>query len=263
MKGWLYFLLVFLLPSCAPKIAPLVPFDSEYQQYVLEQFNDFRKQQCPGSVDSDVILQMDILGNDVTASGILMAQEPGNIHLRITDPLGRTMMMLVSDGASFTFTDNRKGEGYLGTPYSKSWAEYVPAGVEPKDLFSWLSGRLPGGEFNITATGRGPEDSCCWFVLDYNDASRQHHLKFDPQTGKVGRHFLAEAGNMIFDVSYLYPSGSGEEEQCRFPQALQLESSSISGTVQLEFKKIYSHGAIGADKFKLTLPDHYTIHLLE
>lgn len=260
MKYLIVITLFLFSTGCAQKIVSLVPLERQKQQQIQQEFYNFSQQQCPVAVDSDVVIHIDVPGDDLYASGMLMAQKPGNIHFRVTDPLGRAMMILVSDGSTFTFVDNRKSEGYIGSLHSESWTKYVHPRVDPEDLFNWLSGRLPEGSFKINAIGRVPEDECCWFVLDYND-TLEHHIRFDPETGKIQRHFLVEDSKIVFDVEYSYISE--DTKDCLFPEQLQMKSSSFSGVVFLRYEKIYSHKSLASEKFKLSLPTHFTVYQLE
>ncbi len=260
MKILWFFLLISILTGCAQKIVPLVPLDTEIKQHVRQEFFNFSQQLCPGSLDADIVLQADLPGEDISASGILLAQKPGYINFRMNDPLGRAFMMLVSDGSTFTFADNLKGEGYTGFVNSKSWTKYVPAGAKADDLFSWLSGRLPEGSFKIVEIGQEAGDECCWFILTYNTKG-QHHFKFDPKAGRIIRHLLVEDDNIVFDVSYLYVDRGSR--QCLFPEEIQIESAAVSGNFSLRIEKIYAQITIDPESFKLTLPEHYIVHSLE
>ncbi len=253
-------LLLFISVGCTSKIATLKPLETNLEQQVKLRFQEYEKRQCTGLIDSDVKLHLDIPGEDINASGILMIKEPGSIHFRMTDPMGRTMMMLVSDGLSFTFADNRKGEGYVGMLDSEFWTQYVPAGISSNDFFSWLSGRLPPGSYRVAEVGEAGDSQCCWFVLDYKDSGR-HHIEFDAEEAVVKRHFLEKDGNVVFDASYTY--GKKQDDQCQFPEQVQIDSTAFTGIFTLRFDKIYPTSTVEADKFNLTLPDHYTVHAVD
>ncbi len=246
-----------LLAGCAgrlPPAAPLAPAEEPQARALLDRF---LARTCPQALDADVTLAWQGYGNQRAVAATLQARQPGRLRLAVNDPLGRPLLLLVTDGRRFTLVDVTRKEANAGPLDSAFWRQYVPAAVHGRDLFAWLTGLLPAGRMEIRSVLRSTENSDYWFVLDYGDGIL-HRVRLDPERLLVREHLLLDAGDrMILEAVYTY---GGPEDPCPLPATIRITGHDLKGAFSLAVDRVYTRKSVAETAFRVNLPPHFTIH---
>ena len=127
-NGWIFTALCgLLLAGCVSKIPQTTQLSSPESVQALERWSSFLQHPRPQALDADYRLRWKVLGSQGGVDAVLLMQQPAMLRFAANDPLGRALVLLVSDGRRFTLVDNRKAEAYTGNTDSALWHEYVPA----------------------------------------------------------------------------------------------------------------------------------------
>ncbi len=256
-QGLLLLFCLVLLPACATRLPPATPLTGGDEQPGRELLARFLAASCPGGLDADVTLAWQGYGNHRQVAAVLQAQTPGLVRLSVNDPLGRPLLLLVIDGRRFTLVDVSREQATIGSMDSSFWHQYMPAAVRGRDLFAWLTGRLPAGPMQVIEVLRSTENSDYWFVLDYGDGLR-HRVRIDPQRLLLRDHLLLDArGRVVLDVIYTY--GQDRDGACPLPLSLEATGRDLSGSFSLAVDRVYSRGNVADSVFRLHLPPHYSV----
>ncbi len=250
-------LCLVLLAGCAGRLPPATPLAAGDEPLARERLDRFLARSCPGGLDADVTLSWQGYGNHRAVAATLQAGRPGLLRLAVNDPLGRPLLLVVTDGRRFTLVDVTAREATVGPVDSPFWRRYVPAAVHGRDLFAWLTGLLPAGRMEVLAVLRSVDNSDYWFVLDHGDTLR-HRVRLDPERLLVREHMVLDSGGRILlDVVYTYGRADGP---CPLPSSLQVTGRDLSGTFTLVLDRVYSRKTVAETAFRLRLPPHYTVH---
>ncbi len=194
--------------------------------------------------------------------GVLQLQSPSFLRYSVVDPIGRQLLILVSDGSRFTLVDNRQAKALTGQVKSNFWNKYVPDFIISKDYISWLTGRLPEDVFEVYEIRQDKKSvEFVWLLTKWKNNIR-HHVLFSPKTEQVTRHIVeGENNEILFDVTY---SGYGSNtRQCAKPNLLKIEGVEITGTLTIHFDEFFPENPISPNIFQLTVPDHFTVKTVE
>ena len=265
--GWRWgaALCCLVLAGCAGKLPRTVSLGGEERQQALERWQQLQRAQQPAAVDGDFRVRWDVLGSKGGIDAVLQMQKPTQLRFSANDPLGRPLILAVSDGSRFTFVDNREGQVYEGKTDAKFWQRYVPEAVQPADLFFYLGGQVDGRQAVGVQPARDEAGQGIWYSWRDN-RSLQHHVLLDAQASRVGRHLLLDrSGAAILDVRY---SGAVQGERTsnsalRWPEKIELSGEAVSGTVELHTQKIYDFAVRGAAVFHLTPPPSFTVEQVD
>jgi hypothetical protein len=249
---------VMVCTGCAsklPQTLPLTPAELQEAQPLLSSFLQTNR---PMALDADIRLGWDVLGRKGSVGAILQLRQPAFVRFSANDPLDRALLIVVSDGTSFTMVDNRIGHIYQGRTDSKFWHSYVPEPIQAKDLFFFLGGFLPQMTTEEVSSFTDVEKTGFWYVWK-DKRSLTHYVLLDRRTGVMRRHLLLHPdGDVVLELTYLsYHNIS--ESGFRWPQRLQVTGSAITGTLNVHTQKIFSHTQLPAALFHLVLPAHYTV----
>ncbi len=256
-QGLLLLLCLVLVPACATRLPPATPLTGRDEQPGREVLARFLAASCPGGLDADVTLAWQGYGNHRQVAAVLQAQTPGLVRLSVNDPLGRPLLLLVTDGRRFTLVDVPREQATVGPVDSSFWHQYMPAAVRGRDLFAWLTGRLPAGPVRVCSVLRSTENSDYWFVLDYDDGLR-HRVRIDPERLLLRDHLLLDTRDrVVLDVMYTY--GQDRAGKCPLPASLEASGRDLSGTFSLAVDRVYSRKPVAATLFRLQLPSHFSI----
>ena len=254
--SWLLIAALFLfLPGCATKLPQTLPIKETEQQQVFNEFKGFQEHPCDTTVDADVVLELTSLGKTEKATGILLAREPSFIRYTATDPLGRSLLILVSDGTTFTLVNNREGKAFTGSADSKYFAKYVPKSVQLSAFFPWLAGRLENTPANFIPMGYDKDQSqSVW--LKTKGTEEEHHILFDPDTQSLTRHIVTDRDqNILLDIGY--KNYVRKESKCPWPMQITLESRELTGALTVNYQEIFFNSPLNPKLFQLSIPPHY------
>lgn len=246
------------LSGCATKLPQTTPLSSGQQQEAENFLISFFQIPRPAAVDADVRLGWDALGSKGNVNASLQLQQPAFLRFSVTDPLGRSLLLAVSDGASFTLVDNRIGRIYQGKTDSKFWRSYIPQAILPEDLFYFLGGLLPNVEMKAIGAAQDPERTGFWYVWK-DGRSLTHYVLLDRRSREMTRHLLFDPrGDLLLEMTYSAYAGA-RESGFNWPRQLQMKGSAITGTLTMQVNKIYSHGHLAVTTFHLEPPAHFTV----
>ena len=130
--------LLFMMPGCAPKIPHSLPLAESEISLIRNQLKEFQSRKCRESLDVDVTLEWEMYGKTEKIPGVLQLQSPSFIRYSVVDPLGRQLLILVSDGNTFSLVDNSKAKALTGHVHSDFWNKYIPNFITSEDHMSWL-----------------------------------------------------------------------------------------------------------------------------
>lgn len=253
----LAWVLLVLLSACAGKLPPTIPLSSDQQGDAEGLLTAFLQTRPPPGLDADIRLGWDVLASKGTIDASLQLQPPAFVRFTATDPLGRALFIVVSDGTSFTMVDSRVGRVYQGRTASQFWHSKVPEVLRAEDLFFFLSGTLPPRKPPLVSLGQNPERTGFWYVWR-DERTMDHHILVDRQQRRLDRHLLVDPqGDLVVEVRYL---AYGEDRAAggNWPRQLEITGKAVSGTLSLQVEKVYPNPPLPA-AFELAYPSHYTV----
>ena len=252
---------LLILAGCATWLPPTEPLATDEHAEAEALFAGFVARPTPAAIDADLRLNWDFLGSRGGVAAVLQLQRPALLRFAANDPLGRALVLAVSDGAAFTLVDNRQGRVYQGSTDSKFWRSYVPESVAAADVFVLLGAMAPEGRRRVAESGRDKEGTGFWYVLDTSNGSTRH-LLLDRRSGTMRRHLLVDDGEPVLDIVYSGATGA-DSTGYQWPRELRVTGSAITGTLSVHIDTVFSDQPLPAATFRLTLPPHFTVERVE
>ena len=252
---------LLILAGCATRLPPTEPLAPDEHEEAEALFAGFVARPTPAAIDADLRLNWDFLGSKGGVAAVLQLQRPALLRFAANDPLGRALVLAVSDGAAFTLVDNRQGRVYQGSTDSKFWHSYVPESVAVADVFVLLGAMAPEGTRRVAESGRDKEGTGFWYVLDASNGSTRH-LLLDRRSGTMRRHLLVDDGEPVLDIVYSGATGV-DSTGYQWPRELRVTGSAITGTLSVHIDTVFSDQPLPAATFRLTLPPHFTVERVE
>ena len=252
---------LLILAGCATWLPPTEPLATDEHAEAEALFAGFVARPTPAAIDADLRLNWDFLGSRGGVAAVLQLQRPALLRFAANDPLGRALVLAVSDGAAFTLVDNRQGRVYQGSTDSKFWHSYVPESVAVADVFVLLGAMAPEGRRRVAESGRDKEGTGFWYVLDASNGSTRH-LLLDRRSGTMRRHLLVDDGEPVLDIVYSGATGA-DSTGYQWPRELRVTGSAITGTLSVHIDTVFSDQPLPAATFRLTLPPHFTVERVE
>jgi len=253
------------LAGCAGKLPKTSPLAAGETAQALKTWSRFLHAEHPQAVDADYRLRWDVLGSKGGIDAVVQMKKPAMLRFAANDPLGRALILVVSDGEEFTFVDNRTAEVFQGKNDSKFWRNYVPDSIRATDLFAYLGGfvdqdQVSGVEPALDESGQG-----YWYVWQDQQAVT-HHVLLEGERGQIVRHLLVDKkGDQVLDLRYkgLVGSGKAGEKDLRWPKMVEVTGEAVTGTIALQAEKIYAFSVRGTSAFRLTPPPHFSREVVE
>ncbi|NLX19124.1 MAG: hypothetical protein GXY53_07585 [Desulfobulbus sp.] len=246
-----------VLSGCAGKQPQTIPLDEAGKQDALSLWGTFLRRSTPPAVDADIRVGWDVLGSKGGVAATLMMQQPAFFRFAANDPLGRSLILAVSDGTSFTLIDNRRGHVSSGTIHSKFWQSYIPQSVRAEDLFPLLGGFLAEEKEDAVLPTQDEQERGYWYQWQ-DDRELTHFVLLDRHNGEVLQHMLIDGtGEVVFDFQYsdyLQDANSGYV----WPGNLRVTGTAVTGTLTLRIEQIYSYSLKGEEVFRTAWPPHFT-----
>jgi outer membrane biogenesis lipoprotein LolB len=247
-----------LLGGCASKVShQSAQLDGKRLKLAEERLSNFLMQSCVDGIDSDVKLSWKAYAQQETYPATLQAAAPASLRLALTDPLGRPLLLLGSDGKTFTLADNRKAQGYRGNTELKFVRRFLPSFIPMDDLFLWLSGRVRGERMQ-TAAARTDAEGTLWWHGGSTDGRTAHILALDRQN-RLSRHIVMDkkTDEILFEARY---SGYVKTAKaCAWPGKINLSGKALEADYSIEFGEIFGYGPLDKQRFEVTLPPHFTV----
>ncbi|MBI5558631.1 MAG: hypothetical protein HY885_13445 [Deltaproteobacteria bacterium] len=245
---------LFFLSGCAglPKTARIS--DSE-KSALTDRFVEVisRQRNCHCCIDAQATVAFSSLWRKGTLNGFLQAMSPSYLKFVGINPLGQTMVVFVTDGASFRYVSVLTATEFEGPVDGTTYAKYAPEGFLPEHGFYWLIGRLYPGKIQILDVTRDEDGGGYWFEISYGNGTKSLVL-FAEESGVFLRHIvLNEEEEKIFNVSYDdYSEGS-----CPLPGKVTVASLIHDSTMELRLADWLPEPAITVDDFSYDVPAAY------
>lgn len=241
-KRWILTALCgLLLTGCVSKIPKTTPLRSPESVEALKLWSSYLQHPQPEAVDADYRLRWKVLGSKGGVDAVLLMQQPAKLRFAANDPLGRSLILLVSDGTQFTLVDNRKAEAYHGTTDSDLWHEYVPAALRPEDLFAYLGGLAEPQWGTLVEPSLDAKGAGYWYRWQ-DPKGLTHYLLLDSREGRVQRHLLIDKDqDDLLDLSYSGQVSSPRpgEKGLSWPELVRISGEAVTGEVELSLEKLY------------------------
>ncbi|WP_417908856.1 hypothetical protein [Candidatus Electronema sp. PJ] len=250
-------LVALLLGGCSAKLQQTTQLGGQELQKAEERLTHFMGQSCVEAVDSDVKLTWRAYAQQETYSAAMQAAAPALLRLSLNDSLGRPVLLLGSDGKTFTLADNLKAVGYTGSTELKYIRRFLPAFIPMEDLFSWLSGQVRPERMQAAAA-RTDAQGRVWWHGGSADGKTVHILALDEQN-RLSRHLVADkqTDEILFEARY---SKYGKTPKgCAWPGRIELAGKALEAEYSLEFSEIFGFEPIDQKQFHITLPPHFTV----
>jgi hypothetical protein len=253
-----------LLAGCAGTLPQTRPIPEDETREAMRVWTTYIRREQPAALDADLRLRWDVLGSAGAIDTVLQMKQPAWLRLAVNDPLGRSLVLVVSDGRTFTYVDNRQGVVYRGGTDSAFWRRHVPDTIQATDLFLYLGGRIDPKQVHWVRPSLDVDGQGYWYVWRDKRAV-DHHLLLDRRTGAIQRHLLVDRfEKALLDLHYsgvvgVAAADSGRDTTFSWPQLLKISGEAISGTVEVDVQKIYGFTLRGANPFRLSLPPHFLL----
>ena len=258
---WLAVLCCLLLFGCAGKLPKTSPLGSGEAERALDVWSRFLNETHPDAVDADYRLRWDVLGSKGGIDAVVQLKRPAMLRFSANDPLGRALILVVSDGTRFTFVDNRAAEVFQGKTMSKFWYSYVPESIRTDDLFAYLGGFVDRNMVTRVDPSLDEKGLGYWYVWQ-DERALTHYVLLESGQGGIQRHLLVDSsGDLVLDLRYSGVAGSAKdaEKGFRWPEKVEISGEAITGDVALQVEKIYAFSVRGTGIFHLTPPPHFSI----
>ncbi len=254
-KRLVLLVLLLLAVGCTAKLPRTISVSGDDLAQVQSRWARFVEQRCPDAIDSDIRLGWQAYGRHEYYSATLQAAVPSFLRFAVVDPLGRPVLLLVSDGTTFTLVDNRSAQGYTGRLDSDFIREYLPDTTAGRDIFFLLNGRAGTDIMEVVSARRAVQGNLFWYETVSVDGGR-HMFGLGPN--HLRRHLFLDALNkVILDVQYIaYSAAPG---QCGWPGTIRLEGEDLKASFTLEVTKIYGFSPPDPKIFELQIPAHFTV----
>lgn len=246
-----------LLGGCAATLPQQsAQLDGEQLKQAEKRLSSFLEQSCVSAVDSDVKLSWQAYAQQETYSATLQAAAPASLRLALTDPLGRPLLLLGSDGKTFTLADNRKAAGYTGSTELKFIRRFLPAFVPMDDLFLWLSGRVRGERMQAAAA-RTDAEGTLWWHGGSTDGQTTHILALDKEN-RLSRHLVVDkkTNEILFEARYSDYRPT-TDKTCAWPGQIKFSGKALEADYAIAFSEIFGFGPLTPQPVKL--PPHFTV----
>ncbi len=247
-----------LLGGCSAKLPQQsAQLDGEPLRQAEKRLRGFLNQSCVQAVDSDIQLNWKAFARQETYPAELQAQAPASLRLALTDPLGRPLLLLGSDGKTFTLADNRKAQGWRGSVELRFIRRFLPAFIPTDDLFLWLSGRVRGERMQAAAA-RLDAEGTLWWHGGAGDGKTVHILALD-EKNHLSRHLVVDRASDEILFEARYSEYRATDKDCSWPGSIILSGKALEAEYRLDFGEIAGFSPIDSKRFEVTLPPHFTV----
>lgn len=274
----------FFVQGCAGPRLHTDPATQDEAAVVLEAFERFQAlglQACGCCLDAETDIALSVAGwfknHSAKFFGYLQAMEPGYIRFVATNQLGQPLFLFVSDGLMFSHLNVYQEKAYTGSTASEAYRQFVPPGLTPDYLFSWLTGRLPPVEIRVKEVKRGRVHDAFWLRLVPAGGTTESMILFDPENLLIRRHVVRDSqGRELVDIRYPEyrflpgsgptakaaglpePSGQAREQGgCRFPARVTVASSRNDRKIDISLGSFLAGAHFTADDFQVDIPDNF------
>lgn len=244
------------LAGCGKPVPKTLALEPPQEVEARDLLRRFQEREHPSVLDADLRVGWETWGSKGSSAAVLQMQRPANLRFSMNDPLGRPMLLLVSDDYFFTLVNNQTAQAWQGRSDSAYWQEYLP--VSAGDLFFMLGGRLTDAPMDGLGLGLDQGGQGFW----YNWVDRQmleHYVLLNRLTGRMDRRLLFDRqGELALEISYsayrMIPDSGFS-----WPGHLLIKGEGIRGSLTVQVEHFYPPQDFAPATFLLTIPPHFTV----
>ncbi len=245
-------LLVVGLSACSAKLPQTQAVEGQEVQEAQSHFNSFLQQDYAQAVDGDIRLSWKAFGQHESYTAQLQAARPAFLRLALVDPLGRPLLLLTSDGNTFTLVDNRQSVAYTGVAENQALRRFLPAFIPTEDVFFWLSGRVPLDKMTAAQPRRDAAGKLWWYGAPASPGT-VHVVALD-QDQRLHRHLIVEEKNAVV----LFEARYSDYTNNAWPQRIDFSGKSLEADYSIEFTEILAFTPPRQEQFQIRIPPHFT-----
>ena len=185
-------------------------------------------------------------------SGYLQAMTPSYLKFIGVNPFGQPQLIVSLGNKRFSTVLVPEAKVFTGDVGGNTYAKYVPAGFNGRDLIALLTGRIGIDDANIRSIREGETAGTYWFELGRQGETGRVHLLFDPRAEAVMRYMVADSNDRVLvDVSYTDYRDNGA---CRLPGKIHIESPTQHGRLDMVLSDILPCDELPAALFNQVPP---------
>lgn len=220
-----------------------------------------RSKECSCCVDSGVALSWDSPFVSGNLDGYLQAREPSYVRFVAVNPLGQPWIIFVTDGRSFSYVPVSEGKVFEGDVLANSYAKMALNGLDPQNLFYFLTGRIGPGEMRVVDIARHENLPMYWlkYVREGDPAGMKHHALYDPKRQRLKEYVLeGDGGGVLAQARYVYNWAEKDYPKCPFPTQVLLSFPGQHGAAEIKFRETLADVTLAAADFELKTPEGFT-----
>ncbi len=251
-----------LLAGCSAKLPQTTPVEGKEREYLLDRYQVLHNRACAKSIDADVSFVLKTFGKHQKAAGFLQVLPPSSLRVTIFDQIDRPIVIFVSTGETFTLVDSMNGQGIVGSVESITKHEGASLYLQPDEVITLLQGRLTPETSCLLEVRKDKNNSeLAWLIFSPNEKNR-HNVLFDAEAERIHRYVIGNSmGKILLDIKYTWRDVI--EGDCILPDELKVTGAVLKGDVTLKYDHVIVDAVIPESIFKLTLPEHYNIKVIE
>ena len=250
-------LMCFLLAGCAGfqlRTAVVSGPEGRAATAALEKMSaDLDNCRC---FDAEVTVNLAVSGwgRDRAAffSGYLQTMAPSYLKFIGVNPFGQPQLIVSLGNKRFSTVLVPEAKVFTGNVAGNTFAKYVPAGFNGRDLIALLTGRIGIDDATIRSIREGETAGTYWFELGRPGETGRAHLLFDPRAEAVMRYTVVDSNDRVLvDVSYTDYKDNGA---CRLPGKIHIESPTQHGRLDMVLSDILPCDELPAALFNQVPP---------
>jgi outer membrane lipoprotein-sorting protein len=240
------------------------PVDDNQAQAIRGMIQEKQKTDaaCSSTLDAEIVISWKTAMETKSFSGFLQLKHPSSMKFVTTNPLGQTLVALVSDGHSFSSVNTLSKQFVSGSLFSLAIRNDVQPELFTGDWGSWLRGRIEIPEsYEVTDIRQDTSARGVWATLAKPNSTKsgKEYLLIDPASKLILLRMLTDAeDNPIARIEY------GDWQQgtsCRQPATFHITGLSMRTEITIKMADIITDKVLTEKDFSLKPPPGYFIEL--
>jgi outer membrane lipoprotein-sorting protein len=217
---------------------------------------------CPSTLDAEITVSIKTVMETKSFSGFLQLKLPSSLKFVTTNPLGQTVLALVSDGKSFRSVNTLDNQFISGSLSTMAIRNDIPQELLTGRWGIWLSDRIeiPTGS-EITDILQDETARGIWvkFANTKIKASGQEYILIDPASGRPLLRLLMDAKETpVARIEY----GDWQQNlKCEQPTTFHITGLSKGAEITIHLSDIITDKILTERDFILRPPPGYFIEL--
>ncbi|TBV80345.1 MAG: hypothetical protein EYX74_05850 [Desulfobulbaceae bacterium] len=273
---WIWGLLLLFLTGCAVRAPIGEPLLADKRLVVEATFLAAvaQRQERLQCLDAAAELSWRTLLRSGVLPGYLQLIPPASLKFIGLDPLGRPVLALITDGATFRLIVIPEAKIYEGPTTAEAFSRHLPAGLTaaglPYSLFAWFSGGMP---FASEIIGVYQDTTWEGYWLEVADPPGAR-LLFAPGTGEESTEDDPAAGWLLRRIRLYGPDDrqsteiiyadfrsvvvAGNGEKVLLPHRIDVQSRNHHGlSMTIRLSDLLTDCGLSATDFYLPIPRNF------